>query len=724
MVRVSALKKLSENKKSVNATPHLQGKEIFNSSVFDRETMRKYLAKDAYKKYIRAIEKGETIDLQTANLIAIGLKNWAVSKGASYYSHWFQPLTGTTAEKHDSFFQILPDSDGIEDFSGKALMQQEPDASSFPSGGLRQTHSARGYTIWDPSSPAFIMETGNGKTLCIPAMFVSYTGEALDLKTPLLKSVKQLDKAATAVCHYFDETVKRVTPNLGWEQEYFVMDKALYNARPDLVLCGRTLFGRPSARSQQFDDHYFGSIPERFFDFMVELEQETLKMGIPVKSRHNEVAPSQFEFAPHFEYVNIAADHNQLFMDMLNRVAQRHDLRVLLHEKPYHGINGSGKHNNWSISTDTGHNLLNPTDKPADNLEFLTFFINTTKAVHRFADVMRASIASVGNEHRLGANEAPPAIISLFTGDNIAKALDAFLNDTPLEEPVEGTLELDISGIKSVPLDNTDRNRTSPFPFTGNKFEFRAVGSSVNVSTPMTYLNTIVANQLIEFKEEVDGLIGKGIEKNEAIVTVLRRYLTESEPLIFNGDNYSAEWVEEAKKRGLANIKTNAEALRVLRRPEVIELFEKNNIFSARELEARYNVGMEEYIAKIELETELTIELVRMHFVPAGVNYQNRLIENIKGLQEIGLTEESSTMKETASEISRQLGIIQTAIKRLHLEVKESHQHDDIADTAYAFATVIKPLCEDIRDSVDKLESLVDDDLWPFPKYREMLFLH
>ncbi len=701
--------------------------EIFGSLVFGQEAIKKYLLKEAYDSLMISIETGQQVDRRTADFVAVGMKNWALDRGVTHYTHWFQPLTGKTAEKHDSFFQIFPDGIGIEEFDGNTLIQQEPDASSFPSGGLRNTSEARGYTVWDPSSPAFILETSHGKTLCIPSIFISYTGESLDLKTPLLKSTHLLEKAGAEVCHYFDPNVKKVMATLGWEQEYFIIDEALYNARPDLAQCGRTLFGSLSARGQQLEDHYFASIPERVHDYMIDFENECLKLGIPIKTRHNEVAPSQFECAPHFEYVNIAADHNQLLMDVMERVAKRHKLRALLHEKPYAGVNGSGKHNNWSMSTDTGKNLLSPGKNPKANLQFLTFYINVIKAVHKYANVLRASIANVGNEHRLGANEAPPAIISIFTGTNIAKILTDFKSE--VDHLVAGhesatTLNLNVSKVSEIQLDTTDRNRTSPFPFTGNKFEFRAVGSSANVSSPMTVLNLMVATQLINFKKEVDTLISSGDSKEIAIAKVLRSYLNESEAIIFNGDNYSEEWVVEAEHRGLPNIKTTPEALAELLSNEAKELFVENHIFTERELDARYNIYIEEYIKKIEIESLLVEELANTHIVPAVIGYQNQLISNAQGLIAIGLSGESEVMKSTISKISEHLQGAMSKVREMAEARHHAHDSHSHSETAFDFCLKVKPLCDAIRSHVDALEQIVDDKSWPLPKYREMLFMH
>lgn len=701
--------------------------EYYGELVFGPVSQKKYIIEEANLSLNHAIKTGEPIDHKTADFIANGLKNWAIENGVTHYAHWFQPLTGKTAEKHDAFFILDRDDQAIEEFNGKVLIQQEPDGSSFPSGGLRLTHQARGYTVWDPSSPPFIRETKNGRTLLIPSIFISYTGESLDLKAPLLKSIRALETAATEVCKYFEPEVTKVIPTLGWEQEYFLVDEELFNARPDLVLCGRTLYGNASARGQQLDDHYFATIPERVNEFMIELEQEALRVGITIKTRHNEVAPNQYECAPFFRYVNIAADHNQLFMDLIDRVARRHGLRALLHEKPFAGLNGSGKHNNWSLATDTGRNLLNPGKDPREDLYFLTFFINVIKAIDTHADLLRASIANVGNEHRLGANEAPPAIISVFTGDNLSVVLDEFklgINEKSKEAQGRGFLDLGIQKVPTIKLDNTDRNRTSPFPFTGNKFEFRAVGSSVNVSKPMMILNTIVADQLNQFKADVDEKVKSGSELTSAIEEVLREVLISCEKRIFNGNNYSDEWVEEAKERGLSNIKSSPEALKHYLTESSLTLFERNQIFSKEEVQARYNVLVEEYINKLEIESILVKEIANTYIIPAVVSYQNELISNVKGLNDIGMNKESEIMKSKLSRISDNLDGMIINLDKLDEETKLAHNQASEADTAQAFFDKIKPLMDEVRKHADNLELLVDDKVWPLPKYRELLFLH
>jgi glutamine synthetase len=588
-------------------TPFSKISDYYSANVFDKKKMKEYLSAEAYQGIINSIEKGEPIPRDLAEQIAAAMKSWALGKGATHYTHWFQPLTGTTAEKHDAFFEPTADGGAIERFSGDALSQQEPDASSFPSGGIRNTFEARGYTAWDPSSPAFLM----ARTLCIPTVFVSYTGEALDYKVPLLKALNVLDKAAVDVCHYFDKGIEKVNASLGIEQEYFLVDIALFNARPDLYLTGRTLFGHMSAKNQQLEDHYFGSIPERVYAYMQDMETEALKLGIPLKTRHNEVAPSQFECAPIYEEINLAIDHNQLLMDLMDRVARRHNFKVLLHEKPYAGINGSGKHNNWSLITNTGKNLLSPGKTPKNNLMFLTFFVNTIKAVYEHADLLRASIASVNNDHRLGANEAPPAIISIFLGSQLNDVLDEIETSRISKKIKEDNLLW--QGIPKIPQilpDNTDRNRTSPFAFTGNKFELRAVGSSANSASPMTILNMIVADQLKKFKFDVDKLIKKGEKKDLALLMVIKKYIKESKNIRFEGNGYSEAWEKEAEARGLANIKTTPKALDALLSEKSDILFAETGVFSPREAHARHEILLDSFYKKLQIEARVMGELV------------------------------------------------------------------------------------------------------------------
>lgn len=663
-----------------------------------------------------------------ANQIASGVRQWAELKGVTHFTHWFQPLTGTTAEKHDSFFTIKSDGTAIEEFDGAALIQQEPDASSFPSGGIRTTFEARGYTAWDPSSPAFVMEIGNGKTLCIPTIFVSYTGESLDYKAPLLKALESLNRSAVDVCNYFDKNVTKVTATLGWEQEYFVMDEGLFNARPDLVMSGRTVFGHGPAKGQQLEDHYFGSIPERVYAFMRDFENEGYKLGIPLRTRHNEVAPAQYECAPIFEEVSVAVDHNTLLMDIMDRVARRHHLRVLLHEKPFAGINGSGKHNNWSMSTDTGVNLLAPGKTPKTNLMFLTFFVNTIKAVHDYADLLRASIASAGNDFRLGANEAPPAIISVFIGQYLTKVLDdvqARVGDK-FDEQDEAILKLDLH--RSIPellLDNTDRNRTSPFAFTGNKFEFRAVGSSANCANAMTVLNSIMAETLKSFKKDVDALIEKGDKKEIAIIHVIREYIVSSKKVLFEGDGYSDEWSAEAENRGLPNVKTTPLAIDAMLTDKAKHLFESNNVYTHSELEARYEIELEKYIKKVQIEARMMGELATSNILPGAIRYQNTLIENIRGLKELGLPESSyANQRQILGKIAEHIAAVSDLVEKMIEARKEANALENSRDKAIAYCDNVKgEFFDNIRYNVDKLELLVDDKEWTLPKYREILFL-
>ena len=695
--------------------------DFFGSNVFDKIKMKEFMSKEAFQAIINAGENGTPIERDIAEHIASAMKSWAMSKGVTHYTHWFQPLTGTTAEKHDSFFEPGPNGSAVEKFSGDALVQQEPDASSFPNGGIRSTFEARGYTAWDPSSPAFIF----GKTLCIPTVFVSYTGEALDYKAPLLKALASLDKAAVDVCHYFDKGISKVNASLGIEQEYFLVDLALFNARPDMLLTGRTLFGHSSAKNQQLEDHYFGSIPERVLAYMQDFETEALKLGIPLKTRHNEVAPSQFECAPIYEEINLAIDHNQLLMDLMDKVAKRHHFKVLLHEKPYAGVNGSGKHNNWSLITDTGKNLLAPGKTPKNNLMFLTFFVNTVKAVYEHADLLRASIASVNNDHRLGANEAPPAIISIFLGSQLNDVLDEIETSRITKKTKEeNTMWHSIPKIPSILLDNTDRNRTSPFAFTGNKFELRAVGSSANSSNPMTVLNMIMADQLTKFKVEVDKLIKKGEKKDVALLTVIKKYIKESKAIRFEGNGYSDEWAEEAEKRGLANIKTTPKALDALVSEKSTKLFQDTKVFSVREAHARHEILLEEYFKKIQIESRVIGELVTNVVIPAAIKYQTTMVENVRGLKEIGLKEtDYEAQMMIIKQIAEHVNFIKKNVITMIDERKAANSIEDSREKAIVYDEKVKSFFEPIRYHVDKLELLVDDNIWPLPKFRELLFI-
>ncbi|WP_299523324.1 glutamine synthetase III, partial [uncultured Lutibacter sp.] len=635
------------------------------------------------------------------------------------------PLTGATAEKHDAFFETIGGGMAIEKFGGDQLVQQEPDASSFPNGGIRNTFEARGYTAWDPTSPAFIFRT----TLCIPTIFVAYTGEALDNKTPLLRALTAIDDASTAVCKYFDKNVKKVTSSLGWEQEYFLIDKSLANSRPDILLTGRTLLGHSPAKGQQLDDHYFGSIPTRALNYMRELEVECMLLGIPVKTRHNEVAPNQFELAPIYEEANLAVDHNSLLMDVMGRVASRHDLVLLLHEKPFAGVNGSGKHNNWSLSTDSGINLLSPGKTPMSNLQFLTFFINTIKAVHDYEELLRASVASANNDHRLGANEAPPAIISVFIGQQLTKVLEELEGVTKGKLSPEEKTDLKLNVVGKIPdllLDNTDRNRTSPFAFTGNKFEFRAVGSFANCANPMTVLNTIVAKQLKDFKIEVDALIEKNdLKKDEAIFNILREYIKASRNILFEGNGYGDAWEKEAKKRGLSNNKTTPEALKERVSKKTIALFKEMNVMSEVEVEARYEIEVEEYTKRIQIESRVLGDIAGNHIVPTAVRYQNLLIKNVTGLKEIF----ENDFDKHASEQIKLIKLISEHIEGIHSKIdkminarKKANKLENVEAMAEAYCFKVKPFFEEIRYHCDKLELMIDDELWPLTKYRELLF--
>ncbi len=699
---------------------------IFGTNVFNDKAMRQFLTPEAYQAVKNAVQHGSKIDRRLADYIAIGMKEWALSKGVTHYTHWFQPLTGTTAEKHDAFFETsLDGSDPVEKFGGSQLVQQEPDASSFPNGGIRNTFEARGYTAWDPTSPAFIY----GTTLCIPTVFVSYTGEALDYKTPLLRALNAVDEAATEICRYFDKNVKKVTATLGWEQEYFLVDSALAASRPDILLTGRTLLGHTSAKGQQLEDHYFGSIPTRVLNYMRDLENECMLLGVPVKTRHNEVAPNQFELAPIFEETNLAVDHNSLLMDVMQKVAERHDFKVLFHEKPFQGVNGSGKHNNWSLATDTGVNLLSPGKTPMSNLQFLTFFINTIKAVYKNESLLRASIATASNDHRLGANEAPPAIISVFIGQQLFKVLEELegVSNGKLSPAEKTDLKLNVVGkIPDVLLDNTDRNRTSPFAFTGNKFEFRAVGSSANCANAMTILNAIVARQLRDFKQEVDALIdGKSMKKDDAIFNVLREYIKQTKNIIFEGDGYSEAWEQEAEKRGLSNHKTTPAALKAKVSKEALELFESLGVMNHVEVEARYEIELEEYTKKIQIEGRVLGDIARNHVIPTAIRYQNVLIENVKGLKEIFGSEFETIGKEQIvliKEISEHISVINSKVEEMTDERRKANTIDNAEAMAHAYCDKVKPYFDIIRSHCDKLELLVDDEIWTLTKYRELLF--
>ncbi len=725
-IRFSALAEVSKRRPIEYEPPHPRISEIFGDYVFNKKAMQEYMTSEAYKNVMAAMEKGSKINRDVADQVASGMKSWALNKGATHYTHWFQPLTGATAEKHDSFFQPTQDGEAIEKFTGGLLVQQEPDASSFPSGGIRNTFEARGYTAWDPTSPAFVM----GRTLCIPTVFVSYTGEALDNKTPLLRALQAVDQIATQVCQYFDKNVKKVNATLGWEQEYFLVDTAFYDARPDLKMTGRTLLGHSPAKGQQLDDHYFGSIPERVRFFMRELEYESYLLGIPVTTRHNEVAPSQFELAPMFEEANVSVDHNSLLMDLMDRVAKRHNFKVLLHEKPYAGVNGSGKHNNWSLATDTGVNLLSPGKSPKSNLQFLTFFVNSIKAVHDHADLLRAAIASAGNDHRLGANEAPPAIISAFIGSQLTETLnklEKLEKGKALSPEEKSDLKLNVVGkIPEILMDNTDRNRTSPFAFTGNKFEFRAVGSTANCAQPMTIMNTIMANQLRDFKVKVDKLIKDGMKKDDAIFNVLRDCIEDSKNIRFEGDGYGDAWVEEAKKRGLSNVKTTPEALDFYVTEKALNLFEENAVMSKVEVMARHEIMLEEYQKKIQIESRVLGDIAGNHIVPTAIKYQTRLSDNVRGLKEVLSAEKfekvAKEQLQMIEEISERISVIISEKENMIEARRKGNKIEDMKKKAVFYREEVFPFFEKIRYQCDKLEMLVDDELWTLPKYREMIF--
>lgn len=725
--RFTAFKEaVNRNPLEFNGNKDSKYSEIFGVNVFDREKMKRYLSADAYESLITSIDEGRRIDRKIAGQVAAAMKAWAMEQGATHYTHWFQPLNGATAEKHDAFLSIDKDGKAIELFKGEMLVQQEPDASSFPSGGIRNTFEARGYSAWDPSSPAFILD----QTLCIPTVFVSYTGEALDFKTPLLKSLTALDKAAVSVLEYFDKDAKKVFATLGWEQEYFLVDEALFNARPDLALCGRTLMGHAAAKDQQLEDHYFGSIPSRVTAFMRHFELEAYKLGIPVKTRHNEVAPNQFECAPIFEEANLAVDHNQLIMSLMDRVARQHNFRILFHEKPFKGVNGSGKHNNWSMMTDSGVNLLSPGRTPKNNLQFLTFLINTMKAVQDHSALLIGSIASESNSHRLGAHEAPPAIMSVFIGKTLSAVLDELeekVSDQKMTPDEKTELKLDIIGkIPEILLDNTDRNRTSPFAFTGNRFEFRAVGSSGSCASPMIVLNTAVADQLNKFKAEVEKVIEKGVKKDEAIIQCLRKVIVDSKKIRFEGNGYSQEWVDEAARRGLPNIQNAIEAFKTFLLESSKDLLTKNKILTLRELEARYEIRNEIFLKKVQIEARVLGDLAINHIIPTAIAYQNILISNVKGLKELFPKEYEKLANHQLNllqEISEHIHEIRKQVDEMIEYRKEANLVEDIVERAHLYAKNVRPYIEDIRYHIDKLEMIVDDEMWPLPKYREMLFI-
>jgi glutamine synthetase len=706
-------------------TPSKIVSEYYGENVFDLPKMEHYLSKEAYKVVKRAINEGKSLTRQEANQVATGLKAWAIGKGATHYTHWFHPLTDGTAEKHDGFIEFGDNGRVVENFSGEVLVQSEPDASSFPSGGIRNTFEARGYTAWDVSSPVFIV----GTTLCIPTIFVSYTGEALDYKAPLLKTLSELDRAATDVCQYFDKDVNKVIATLGCEQEYFLIDEALYYARPDLVLAEKTMMGHQSSKDQQLSDHYFGSITERVMNFMEDFECESYKLGIPVKTRHNEVAPNQFECAPIFEEVNLAVDHNQLLMDIMKRVARKHKFRVLFHEKPFAGINGSGKHNNWSMATNTGVNLLSPGKNPKTNLQFLTFLVNVIKAVNDSNEVLRASVMNESNSYRLGGHEAPPAIISIFLGTYLINMLENIarkVTDKKMTPAQKTELKLGIGKIPEILLDNTDRNRTSPFAFTGNRFEFRAVGSSANCSASMIVLNAAVAYQLTQFKKDVDLIINKGRTKDEAIFQVLKKYILESERVLFEGDNYSKEWHQEARERGLCNIASVPESISLYLTEQSRKVFISTGIFTEKELQSRVEVEYEKFTKKVQIEARVLGDLAINHIVPTAMRYMTSLLENVKGLKDVFNDIEferlAGARKEMIVTISDHISMIKKLVYDMVEERKKANVIDGTYDKAIAYEKNVKPYLEEIRNHIDVLELIVDNEMWPLPKYRELLF--
>ncbi len=726
-LRFSALREVFNREPVEFETPSKNISRYYGSDVFNLHRMEHYLSKEAFRVVKKAIEEGKSLTRQEADQVAIGLKAWALESGATHFTHWFHPLTDGTAEKHDGFLEMGENGHIIENFSGAVLVQSEPDASSFPSGGIRNTFEARGYTAWDVSSPVFIV----GNTLCIPTIFVSYTGEALDYKAPLLKALSALDKAAVDVCQYFDKDVTKVFSTLGIEQEYFLIDEALYYARPDIVLADRTLMGHQSSKDQQLADHYFGSIPKRVMHFIKDFECEAHKLGIPVKTRHNEVAPNQFECAPLHEEVNLAVDHNQLLMDIMKRVARRHKFRVLFHEKPFAGINGSGKHNNWSLATNTGVNLLSPGKNPKTNLQFLTFLVNAVKAVNDSNDMIRASVMNESNSYRLGGHEAPPAIISIFLGTYLNKMLDSIVSKVPEKKmtPEQKTeLKLGIGKIPEILLDNTDRNRTSPFAFTGNRFEFRAVGSSANCSAAMIALNSAMAYQLTMFKKEVDALIQKGKGKDEAIFQILKKNIIESQRVLFEGDNYSQEWHKEAVKRGLTNNPSVPGSLTSYLSPAAKEVLISTGVFSEKEIESRVEVEFEKFTKKVQIESRVLGDLAINHIIPTAIRYMTSLIENVRGLREIFDEKEFERLSASRKGVIVTISDHITNIKKMEYEmVEERKKANKITDSykkALAYEKNVKPYLSSIRYHIDKLELIVDNEIWPLPKYRELLFIH
>ena len=724
-MRFFALKEVA-NRKPLNVlAPSNNLSDYYASHVFDHNKMQEHLPKEAFRNYLKTVEKGTPITRELADLIANGMKSWAKTMNVTHYTHWFQPLTDGTAEKHDSFIELSDEFDAIEHFSGKLLIQQEPDASSFPNGGIRNTFEARGYTAWDTSSPAFVVDS----TLCIPTIFISYTGEALDYKTPLLKAIAAVDKAATRVCKLFDSNINKVTTNLGWEQEFFLVDSALFNARPDLALTGRTLMGHSSAKDQQLDDHYFGSIPPRVTAFLREIEIACHKLGIPIKTRHNEVAPNQFELAPIFENANLANDHNQQVMDLMKRVAQKHQFAVLFHEKPYKGVNGSGKHINWSLCSDTGVNLFAPGKNPNENMLFLTFLVNVLMMVYKNQDLLRASITSSGNSHRLGANEAPPAILSIFLGKELSTTIDAIVEqvgDKEMTAEEKSTFKLGIERIPEIMFDTTDRNRTSPFAFTGNRFEFRAAGSSTNCAASLIAMNSAMAYQLNRFYDKTTSLIHSGKEKNKAIFTILKEYIIESKPIRFEGDGYSSYWEKKAHKRGLTNVSHVPEALSYYIKDSSRKVFLSEGVFNEAEIASRLEVELEKYTKKTQIECRVLGDLAINHIIPIAISYQNRLLENLNGLKNIFDTDEYATLSpvclDLVKEISYRISSIKQLVNEMIEERKKANKMSCYSQKAFAYEDNVKPYLDKIRDHIDHLEMEIDDEMWPLPKYRELLF--
>ena len=725
-LRFRVVEKAFQAKAREVTVPLERPSEYFGKYVFNREKMFKYLPSTVYAKLVAAMDNGAALDRSIADAVADGMKRWAMSLGVTHYTHWFQPLTEGTAEKHDAFVEHDGKGGMMEEFSGKLLVQQEPDASSFPNGGIRNTFEARGYSAWDPSSPVFVVDD----TLCIPTVFIAYTGESLDYKAPLLKALSAVNKAAVDVCHYFDPSVKKVFSYLGWEQEYFLVDEGLYAARPDLLLTGRTLMGHEASKNQQLEDHYFGAIPTRVAAFMKDLEIQALELGIPVKTRHNEVAPNQFELAPIYEECNLAVDHNMLIMSLMRKVARTHGFRVLLHEKPFKGVNGSGKHNNWSLGTDTGALLMAPGKTPEENLRFITFIVNTLMAVYRHNGLLKASIMSATNAHRLGANEAPPAIISSFLGTQLSRVLD-HLEESTDEQLVslEGKhgMKLDIPQIPELLIDNTDRNRTSPFAFTGNRFEFRAVGSEANCASAMIALNAAVAEQLTCFKHDVDALMVNGVSKESALIQVIRKYIKICKPIRFDGNGYSEEWKEEAAKRGLDCETSCPLIFDNYLTPDSIAMFESTGVMTKVELEARNEVKWETYTKKIQIEARVLGDLAMNHIVPVAIEYQSRLLDNVYKMKGLFAEEEAKRLSEEniaiIKEISERTAYIKEHVDAMVNARKVANKIEGERAKAIAYHDTIAPMLEQIRYHIDKLELIVDDKMWTLPKYRELLFI-